>query len=130
MSDDTRTFFEEVADARYLPQLAETKGSYQFNIQGAGSWSVLVDRGAVVVTERVSDADCTMGMSSDDFARVVHGEQNPTTALLQGKVQIAGDLVMLAQFVRLFPWEPPSQERRADTQKVERPRPEPKRRTA
>ncbi len=38
------------------------------------------------------EADCTITVSADDFADLVAGDLNPTTAFMTGKMRIDGDM--------------------------------------
>jgi putative sterol carrier protein len=44
------------------------------------------------------DADCVIASSEDDFMRMIRGEQNPLTALLQGRINITGDMALAQKF--------------------------------
>lgn len=46
-----------------------------------------------------------LACSKEDFDRMVVGKQNPTTLFLQGKMKIAGNLVLAQIFERLLPDE-------------------------
>ena len=37
-------------------------------------------------------ADCTISMSADDFSELIAGRLHPTTAYMQGKLKIDGDM--------------------------------------
>ncbi|MBE7184377.1 MAG: SCP2 sterol-binding domain-containing protein [Methylobacterium mesophilicum] len=55
-----------------------------------GEGTVLIDGATARVGD--GDADCTITVSKDDFADIVSGELNPTTAFMTGKMKIDGDM--------------------------------------
>ena len=59
--------------------------TYVFDIEGAGTWTVVIADGAIQVTEGAGDADTTFRASEESFEKIVAGEQNPTTAYMTGK---------------------------------------------
>jgi putative sterol carrier protein len=98
----TREFFESL-EARAEPaKIAGVSNSYLFNIEGDGQWLVDVRDGAVKVTEGGGDADATISTSSETFAKIVAGEQNPTTAYMTGKLKIKGDMGAAMKLQKLF----------------------------
>ena len=44
------------------------------------------------VTNDDEEADCTVGMSLEDFMKMAKGEINPTSAFMSGKLKILGDM--------------------------------------
>ncbi|HYB00028.1 MAG TPA: SCP2 sterol-binding domain-containing protein [Ktedonobacteraceae bacterium] len=86
MSDTTQAFFERLAQRGYEPLLHSVSGTIQSDIEGAGSWFVVVNNGSLTVSRDATEADCAFTCSREDFERMVVGKQNPTTLflLLQG----------------------------------------------
>jgi predicted lipid carrier protein YhbT len=105
MSDTTQAFFERLAKRGYEPLLHSISGTIRCDIEGAGSWFVVVNNGALTVSRDTAGADCVLACSREDFERMVVGQQNPTTLFLQGKMQVTGDIVLAQMFQRLFPDE-------------------------
>ena len=105
MSDTTHAFFERLATRGYEPLLHSVSGTIQSDIEGAGSWFVVVKNGALTVSSVANGADCVIVCRQEDFERMVVGKQNPTTLFMQGKMQITGDIVLAQMFQRLFPDE-------------------------
>ena len=66
--------------------------SYRFDIEGAGSWRVDVDDGAVTVSPSHDPADCVIATDEGTFLGVVNGEQNPMGAFMTGKIRVEGDM--------------------------------------
>jgi putative sterol carrier protein len=93
MPDTAREFFDDLA-TRTAGGSARARGltaSYRFDVEGAGSWRVEVDDGAVSVSESDGPADCVIAAPEDVFLRIVRGEQSPTGAFLMGKIRVEGD---------------------------------------
>ena len=105
MSDTTHIFFERLATRGYEPLLHSISGTIQCDIEGAGSWFVVVNNGSLSVSRDTVEANCMFACSQEDFERMVVGKQNPTTLFMQGKMQITGDIVLAQMFQRLFPDE-------------------------
>ncbi|MBM2824210.1 MAG: sterol-binding domain protein [Thermoleophilia bacterium] len=63
---------------------------------------VAIADGAIVVTEGIGDADCTFSASEESFAKIVAGEQNPTTAYMTGKLKIKGDMGAAMKLQKIF----------------------------
>lgn len=96
MAETAREFFEELK-ARTVGGAERTRGlraSYRFDVDGAGSWRVEVDDGAVSVSEGDGHADCVIGVPEDLFLRIVSGEQSPMGAFLMGKIRVEGDAAL------------------------------------
>ena len=88
-----REFFDDLA-ARTADGAARTRGltaTYRFDVDGAGSWLVAVDDGAVSVSETDVAADCVISAPEELFLRIVRGEQSPMGAFLMGKIRVEGD---------------------------------------
>jgi putative sterol carrier protein len=94
-SQEVREYFErlpELADPEPLAGLSKT---CLFDVDGAGTWLVQVDNGAVSVYAGDSDADCRVTLSAAVFQRILRGQQKPTSAYLTGKMKVRGELAAL-----------------------------------
>src|SRR5690348_1834298 len=105
MSDITQAFFERLASHGHEPLLHSVSGTIRCDIGDAGSWFVVVNKGALAVSRETTAADCAFTCSQEDFERMVLGKQNPTTLFLQGKMQVIGNISLAMMFQRLFPDE-------------------------
>ena len=68
-------------------------GTLKFDFGDAGS--VLVDGKATPNTVSDGDgksADCTVSVSLENFEKMVNGELDGTSAFMQGKLRVAGDM--------------------------------------
>jgi len=102
VGDSVREFFDGLAQRVDPAKTAGMSNSYVFEIEGAGTWKVDVDDGAVTVTEGGDSADCTIAASEETFEKIVSGEQNPTTAYMTGKLKVKGDMGAAMKLQKLF----------------------------
>ena len=97
-----KDFFDSLPSRADASKLAGVNNSYLFDIEGEGQWLVNVADGSVNVSEGTGDADATIETSSETFAKIVSGEQNPTTAYMTGKLKIKGDMGAAMKLQKLF----------------------------
>jgi putative sterol carrier protein len=79
------------------------KGSYLFDIEGAGSWRIDVDHGKIRVTEGATGADCVVRTGIPEFVRIANGEMNLLTAFMRGQVEVEGDLALAQKLIGITP---------------------------
>lgn len=101
-TDTVKQFFEGLPASVDASRAAGMDNTYLFDIDGAGRWLVRVEGGAVSVSEGTGDADCTIVSSVDNFAKIVSGQSNPTTAYMSGKIKIKGDMGAAMKLQKLF----------------------------
>jgi putative sterol carrier protein len=94
MAERARDVLQRLATRDFDSRLEDISGTYRFDVEGSGSWCVAVDHGVVTVTEGAGAADCTIQCDEDDFVRIASGRQNLLTAFMQGRVQVAGNMVL------------------------------------
>jgi len=66
-----------------------------------GEDGVIVIDGASVSTED-KPADCTITVSSDDLESMVNGDLDATSAFMQGKIRVDGDMSIAMQLSQLL----------------------------
>ena len=98
----TKDFFDTLEAQADPAKIAGVSNSYLFDIEGDGQWLVDVRDGKVTVTEGEGDADAVISASEETFAKIVAGEQNPTTAYMTGKLKIKGDMGAAMKLQKLF----------------------------
>jgi putative sterol carrier protein len=99
---ETQEFFDTLPSRADSSKTAGMNNSYLFDIEGAGKWVVVVDDGAVSVSEGEGEADVTISTDEANFAKIVAGELNPTTAYMTGKLKIKGDMGAAMKLQKLF----------------------------
>jgi len=70
-------------------------GSLKFDFSSDGS--VLIDGKSdpITVTDGSGqDADCTISVDLDTFQKMAKGEIDPTSAFMQGKLRVTGDMAL------------------------------------
>ncbi|MGB2952731.1 MAG: SCP2 sterol-binding domain-containing protein [Gaiellaceae bacterium] len=97
-----REFFETLPSRVNEANAAGLTGSWTFQVEPAGTWTVRVDDGHVSVEEGSDEADCTISTSEDIFMEIVRGERNPTSAYMTGKIRVRGELGAAMKLQRLF----------------------------
>jgi putative sterol carrier protein len=102
MDEIIQPFFEQLATRGYEPLLHETSGTYRFDIENNGCWGVVVKGGVVTTTQEAKQVDCVFACDRELLTRMIKGEQNPTTAFMQGRLKIIGDAGLAQMFQRLF----------------------------
>lgn len=61
--------------------------------EGGGKWALTVKDGKVGVEKGGADSpSMTLSMDSQDFVAMSNGELNATSAFMQGKIKISGDM--------------------------------------
>jgi hypothetical protein len=102
-----REFFATLASRGHDPRLAATSGTWQFDLDGRGAWSVKVDHGAFSVAEGLLPADRTacFRLSEEELVRLANGEghENLLTALLRGVIHLNGELPFAQRLGGLVP---------------------------
>jgi putative sterol carrier protein len=96
-------FFEGLPTRVTPDRIEGMNNTYVFDIEGAGVWTVAVADGGITVSEGAAGAaDCTFSTSEENFAKIVAGEQNPTTAYMTGKLKIKGDMGAAMKLQKIF----------------------------
>jgi putative sterol carrier protein len=90
--ESARQFFEDLQGRADPSRAADLSASYRFDIEGAGTWHVDVENGAVTVTESENPADCVIATDEQTFLAVVGNEQSPMGAFMTGKIRVEGDM--------------------------------------
>ena len=95
-------FFAALPGKANPEKTAGMTGSYVFDIEGVGQWTVAVSDGTVTVEEGAGTADCTILASEETLLKIARGEANPTTAYMTGKLKIQGDMSAALKLQKLF----------------------------
>jgi putative sterol carrier protein len=98
MAQTAQEVFQVYGKQKDVPFLRGIRGSYLFHIDQVGDWFVSVDNGALTFDEKKHDADCAISCSEQDFVDIAEGRRNLLTAVLQGRVQVEGDVALAQKF--------------------------------
>ncbi len=70
-------------------------GTVKFDLGEAGTLFIDGDGGSNTVTANKTDpASCTISMSADDFKDLIQGRLQPTSAFMQGRMRVDGDMML------------------------------------
>jgi hypothetical protein len=117
-------FFERIGEQGFDARLGHVRGSVRFDVERNGDrehWRVVIDHGAIQVSDDTADADCVVRLDAATLDRLVTGEVNPTSALLRGLIGGHGDVDLMLHFQRLFPAGEPAPAENAPAHREEAP---------
>ncbi|HZU85734.1 MAG TPA: SCP2 sterol-binding domain-containing protein [Polyangiaceae bacterium] len=101
-----REYFEAVT-SRPHPELSDASGTWEFDVEGAGSWWLMVDGGKMRVSDRPppEPAKTRVRLTEAELLRLARGEghENLLTALLRGALRVEGDLRFGQKLESLLP---------------------------
>jgi glycogen debranching enzyme len=96
-------FFDSLPAVLDLERAQHIKGSIRFDVEGLDPWHVSVGGGRVVVTRKRARADTVVETADASLLlRLLHGQQNPRTAMLQGLTRIVGNRALPYELMRLL----------------------------
>ncbi len=105
--DSPRDYFEAIAARATEPWLHDAVGCWEIDVDGAGSWTIHVDRGALRVVEGPDPAPrARIRVDEREFLRLARGEnhENLVTALLRGEIlDYEGDLSFAQKLTSILP---------------------------
>jgi hypothetical protein len=126
VSQTAKEFFESLPERANGRTIEGVNSTYVFAIDGAGTWTVKVDDGKLVVdegdqggdctisaSEETDDGklvvdegdqggDCTISASEETFQRIRDGKLNPFTAYMTGKLKVKGDMAAAMKLKELL----------------------------
>lgn len=80
------------------PKIPGLDARVQFDItgSGAGKWTLVLEDGYAKEVTRNSQGipDCVLTMDGGTFMNIVRGEITPQKALFEGKLSVAGDVML------------------------------------
>jgi len=96
-------FFESLPAAVDLERAKGVNATIRFDVDGCEPWHVSLFGGRVVVTRKRARADTVVEAADAHLLlRLLRGEQNPRTAMLQGLTRITGDRALPYELTRLL----------------------------
>ena len=110
--ENARVCFEALARRGHEPRLADAVGTWEFDIQDVGTWTVAVDHGALSVTDnRTRTADgaraptTRLRLGEDELVRLARGDrhENLFTGVIRGAIVIDGELAFAQRLQTILP---------------------------
>jgi glycogen debranching enzyme len=96
-------FFDSLPAALDLERAKHVSGSIRFDVDGCDPWHVSLLGGRVTVTRKRARADTVVEAADPHLLlRLLRGQQNPRTAMLQGLTRIVGDRALPYELTRLL----------------------------
>ena len=110
---NARACFEALARRGHEPRLADAVGTWAFDIQDVGTWTVAVDHGALSVTDdtRARTADgaraptTRLRLRESELVRLARGDrhENLFTGVIRGAIVVEGDLAFAQRLQMILP---------------------------
>ena len=120
--ESARAFFEALAARGHDPRLADAVGTWEFNIEGSGTWTVGVDHGALSVTggapsapaEGATEPNTRLRMRENELLRLVRGDdhENLFLGVIRGAIMVDGELAFAQRLQVILPWTDEGRARR------------------
>ena len=96
-------FFDSLPALVDLERAKHVSGTIRFDVEGLEPWHVSVAAGGVTVTRKRARADTVVETADPHLLlRLLRGQQNPRTAMLQGLTRIVGDRALPYELMRLL----------------------------
>jgi putative sterol carrier protein len=98
-TEELRAACEDLLCEGGQPLFALGERALRFDVEGSESYRLEAEGDVGYrVTESHAPADCAIRCQRGDLARIIRGDQNLLTALLQGRAEIQGDLGLAQLF--------------------------------
>lgn len=104
---DAAEVFAEMPEAFQADKAGDLRAKYQFSLsgEGGGDWvATIADGICTVVESKVDNPDITIGMTADDFVKMIDGELQPVVAFMQGRIKLQGDMNLAMKLQEVFTW--------------------------
>ena len=104
MKELTRQFFADLAEGQHAPPGRPT-GVIRFDLadgERIEHWYVDIRKGAVTVSHKGPEPDCTVSTDLATFEAIVSGRMNAMAAVLRGAVEIRGRFALMTALQVFF----------------------------
>jgi hypothetical protein len=102
---DVAAYFDTLRTRHLDTQLRGLIGTCRFDIQSAGSWLLVVNDGYIDIRQgnetAGSEVNNEVRCTAHELLRVVRGEQDAFTAVLQGRLHVSGNLALVQLLCRI-----------------------------
>ncbi len=104
--EDARTYFNTIAARGREPKLEHVLGTWEIDIEGAGTWAIHVDDGVLMIFEgKPSAPNARVHVAEEDLKRLSRGDEheNVITSALRGALRIEGDITFAQKLEAVLP---------------------------
>jgi SCP-2 sterol transfer family len=105
--ENANQFFGALAARGRDARLGDSTGTWQFDVDGIGTWTVKVDHGAFSVAQGQPPEPPTslVQLSEAELVHLANGEshENPLTGLLRGAIHVGGDVPFAQRLMAILP---------------------------
>ena len=105
--------FEALARRGYEPRLADAVGTWEFNIEDVGTWTVAVNHGELRVTADMQTRPVDGGgvpttrfrLREDELVRLARGDrhENLFTGVIRGAILVEGQMAFAQRLQTILP---------------------------
>jgi hypothetical protein len=104
--------FEALARQGYEPRLADAVGTWEFNIEDVGTWTVAVNHGELRVTAKQTRPVDSGGVPTtrfrlreDELVRLARGDrhENLFTGVIRGAIVVEGQMAFAQKLQTILP---------------------------
>ena len=96
-------YFNTLGDSA-LPEKGHECITYQFELEGSGTWYINISDGDFELHEGASELPTTtLKMKGEDYIKMVNGDLNGPMAFMTGKLKISGQIPMAMKLKNIFP---------------------------
>lgn len=87
-----KQLISELPENLFAPELTGQTATYRFDVAGAASCFITCNSGHLHIVEGSGDADTVFVCDEQDFVDILLGKRNLLAAVLQGRVEVRGDI--------------------------------------
>jgi hypothetical protein len=113
MPGDARACFDAIARRGHEPRLADAVGTWEFDIEDVGTWTVSVDHGALCITadtptrtaEGARMPTTRLRLREDELVRLARGDrhENLFTGVIRGAIVVEGEIAFAQRLQTILP---------------------------
>lgn len=101
---DLNALFAEMEQRFDAGEASSMDETFQYDIEDAGSWNVIIKDGACSVSEgEHDDPSVTLGMNAETFVGVLNGDVDGMQAFMTGDIKASGDIMLATRLTAIFP---------------------------
>jgi hypothetical protein len=98
MTDELSDAIAALPREQHDPTLYGIRATFRLEVDGVGVYRIRIDDGVLDVLDGPGDADAILYGSAEAMRDVLFGRQNLLTAVLQGRIDLGGDVAKIFTF--------------------------------